>query len=113
MSFGLTLAGCGAGGGEGPATVSTAPPPMASQFGGQPSALTGLDAKRLVALLGAARLDIRDRTVRKMQFSNGRCVIDAYLYAPAKGKEPQVSYVDSRLPTGEDAPLASCGINPR
>ena len=86
---------------------------MAGSFGAPGAPLLGMDAKKLVSLLGQPRLDIRDRTVRKMQFANGRCVIDAYLYAPARGREPQVTHIDARLPTGEDAPVASCGISGR
>lgn len=106
------LAAC-SGGGERPASASAAPPPMAGSFGAPGAPLLGMDAKKLVSMLGQPRLDIRDRTVRKMQFANGRCVIDAYLYALAKGREPQVTHIDARLPTGEDAPVASCGISGR
>ncbi|MBB6124564.1 hypothetical protein [Sphingobium subterraneum] len=105
----LALSGCGETG-PGPASASTRTQVMASQYGAAPAPLMGLDARKLVALFGAPRLDIRDRTVRKLQFTTGRCVIDTYLYAPAKGKEPQVTHVDSRLPTGEDVELAKCEV---
>ena len=105
----VLLCGCGETG-PGPASASTRAPVMASQFGAAPAPLMGLDAKKLIALFGAPRLDIRDRTVRKLQFATGRCVIDTYLYAPAKGKEPQVAHVDSRLPTGEDVDLTKCDV---
>ena len=109
----LPLAACGAGSVV-PQTGISPPPagPPASAFG-KPGPLMGADARALTQMFGTPRLDIRETTVRKLQFANGRCILDAYLYAPAKGKEPQVTYVDSRLPTGQDAPLASCGITPR
>jgi hypothetical protein len=36
------------------------------------------------------------------------CVLDAYLYPPAAGKEPVVTWIDARRPTGEDFDRASC-----
>ena len=37
-----------------------------------------------------------------------RCVLDAYLYSPGKGKEPVVTHVDARTPAGTDVDHASC-----
>lgn len=82
---------------------------MANQYG-RARGLIGADARRLVAMLGTPRLDIRDRTVRKLQFVAGRCVIDAYLYAPAKGREPLATHIDSRLTSGEKVDIAACGL---
>ena len=107
------LSGCGAGGAinQRPSAV---PPvmPMASSYG-RTQGLIGVDARKLVSLLGKPRLDIRDPTVHKMQFAAGRCIIDAYLYAPAAGREPVTTYVDSRLATGEDIDIANCGLPAR
>jgi len=103
----LALAACGAG------TVvprtGTMPPvgPPASAFSKQ-GPLMGSDAGALTRLFGTPRLDIRETTVRKLQFANGRCVLDAYLYAPAPGKEPVVTHVDARTPTGSDVDPAAC-----
>lgn len=105
----LVLAGCG--GGAGVESAGTRPTgPMASQYGQAQGTLIGMDARRLVAMLGTPRLDIRDRTVRKLQFTAGRCILDAYLYAPARGREPVTTHVDTRLATGEDVPFTSCGV---
>ncbi|KAK0357616.1 hypothetical protein LTR94_038769 [Friedmanniomyces endolithicus] len=54
-------------------------------------------------MFGEPRLDIRETT-----FANGRCILDAYLYAPARGKEPVVTHVDARSPTGTDVDPAAC-----
>lgn len=95
-----------------PSTVGEAPalPPVrnAGAYGRAPEGIAGATARKLVALFGQPRLDVRERTVRKLQFSNGRCVLDAYLYAPAQKKEPIVKHVDTRLVNGTDADQASC-----
>jgi hypothetical protein len=102
------LSACGAGGVD---SASSQPAmPMAGQYGRGAHGLIGLDARHLIAQLGQPRLDIRDRTVRKLQFARGRCIIDAYLYAPARGREPVSTYVESRLASGEDVSLSICGI---
>jgi len=86
------------------------PPPPAARYG-PPQPLVGYDARRLIARFGEPRLDIRDRTVRKLQFMAGGCVLDAYLYATARGREPTVTHIDTRTPDGTDIDPARCGIN--
>jgi hypothetical protein len=87
------------------APVRVAPPLVAP---------TGLDrvigrnASSLIALFGNADQDVREENSRKLQFSSGICILDAYLYTPAKGKEPLVSYVDARQPDGGTIDKASC-----
>ena len=100
------LAACG---GVVPESSYTPPPagPPASAFLKQ-GPLLGSDAKALTRLFGQPRLDIRETTVRKLQFANGRCVLDAYLYAPGQGKEPVVTHVDARTPAGTDVDPAGC-----
>lgn len=107
MSGALLLSAC--------ATVPSAPPPPAPTAftpatGRAPPSLLGLDAKHLFAEYGAPRLDIRERTVRKLQFANGKCILDTYLYAPAEGREPVVTHVDARLPDGRDTDPAACAL---
>lgn len=87
-----------------------APPPAVQYSRSQP--LFGLEAKDLTARFGEPRLDIRDRTVRKLQYltAGGRCVLDAYLYATARGREPTVTHIDTRLTNGQEVDPASCGI---
>ena len=103
----LALSACAAVPDSRAPVATRPPPPMASAYG-KPTMLTGMDARRLIQMFGQPRLDIRDPHVRKLQFANGRCVLDAYLYAPVKGKEPVVSYADSRLPNGNDMDPAAC-----
>jgi hypothetical protein len=108
MLFVLPLAACGAGTvvpQTGYAPAPAAPPVNAYTKQGP---LVGLDARKLIQQLGTPRLDIRETAMRKLQFANGRCVLDAYLYPPARGKEPVVTYVDARAPAGADVDPTSC-----
>jgi len=70
--------------------------------------LIGSDARGLQRLFGKPRLDIRDPGARKLQFANGRCVLDAYLYPPSENREPVVTYVEARAPTGENVDANAC-----
>ena len=107
LALSLLLSACG-GAIPGPQAIGVPPAgPPASAFQ-QAGPLMGMDARRLTQMFGPPRLDIRERTVRKLQFANGRCVLDAYLYAPAQGKEPIVTHVDARSPAGADADAAAC-----
>lgn len=104
------LSGCS--GSVVPPTRVAAPPagPPASAFT-RPGPLMGMDARHLTQQFGTPRLDIRENTMRKLQFSNGRCVLDAYLYPPPQGREPVVTHVDARTSTGTDMDPASCAAS--
>lgn len=102
----LMLAACG--GVVPPAPIAPPPAgPPASAFT-RPGPLMGMDARHLTQQFGTPRLDIRESTVRKLQFAGSRCVLDAYLYAPAQGREPVVTHVDARTPAGIDVDPAAC-----
>ena len=101
----LTVSGCAAVPAAQP--VSAPPPPMASAYG-QPVHVMGMDAKALIATFGQPRLDIQEPTMRKLQFANGKCVLDAYLYPPKEGKTPVVTYADARTPAGKDTEVGAC-----
>lgn len=80
-------------------------PASPAQRGG----LIGLDSRKLIDLFGKPHLDIRDPAVRKLQFTDGRCVLDAYLYPPARRREPVVTHVDARrADTGAAMDWQSC-----
>ena len=68
----------------------------------------GKDARSLQILFGAPDQDVRENAARKLQYASAVCVLDAYLYPPSSGREPVVTYVDARLPSGEDFDRASC-----
>lgn len=123
----LSLAGC----------ASTVPPARPSPAGAKPAGATqaaptrarparkpsraavplavpglegviGTSAAALTRMFGTPRLDIVEGDARKLQFSGGACVLDAYLYPPAPGREPETTYIDTRLPDGRDTDRVGC-----
>ena len=86
------------------------PPPSAvAQVVPGVEGVIGNDAAGLIRQFGSPRLDIVEGDARKLQFSGTACVLDAYLYPPAAGKEPLASYIDARRPSdGQDVDRAAC-----
>jgi hypothetical protein len=108
LALASTLAACG---GETATTTNKRPqvisaPPIKIATG--LDRVMGKDARSLVQLFGPAAQDVREASARKLQFSGTSCILDAYLYPPAKGKEPVVTYLAARVPDGRDADKASC-----
>ncbi|WP_332811157.1 hypothetical protein [Sphingomonas sp.] len=68
----------------------------------------GHDARALEAQFGRPNLDVQEGDARKYQFASEICVLDVYLYPPARGREPVATWVDARLPDGRDIDRASC-----
>jgi len=68
----------------------------------------GQSATALQAQFGRPELDVREGEARKLQFTGAACVLDAYLYPSASGREAIVTHVDARLPDGRDIDRASC-----
>ncbi len=68
----------------------------------------GKTAAELIALFGDADLDGREGQARRLQFVGPACVLDTYLYPAKPGVEPVVTYIDARLPAGDDIDRASC-----
>lgn len=106
LGLGLLLAGC--------ATVT--PPPAGAPAEEKPANLheaglervLGKTLQELAALFGPADLDQHEGIARRLQFVGPACVLDTYLYPAKAGAEPVVSYIDARLPNGEDIDRASC-----
>ena len=67
----------------------------------------GRTAAQLVQMFGQPDQDQRERQMRRLQFAAPACVLDAYLYPKGSG-EPVVTYMDARLPNGDDFDRASC-----
>ena len=99
----LLLAAC--------ATAPQAPAPQPVQPSpAQPrNDLIGLSAAQLIQVFGTPALQVREGTGLKLQFRSRACVLDAFLY-PAAGRPgaEQVTYVETRLPTGAPANPQSC-----
>ena len=66
----------------------------------------GRDAAQLTRLFGPPNADVTEGAGRKLQYSSGICVLDAYLYP--KGGTPLVSWIDARQPDGSAIDRASC-----
>ena len=97
------LAACGP---TGVPVVSAPPPPVRLEAG--LDRVMGRDARALVVLFGTPDKDVREESARKLQYISSVCVLDAYLYPPSAGREPVVTHLDARLPSGEDIDRASC-----
>ena len=97
------LAGCAS---TGRVPVVSAPPPPRTEAG--LDRVVGRDIRALISQFGTPNQDVREEGARKLQYASAVCILDAYLYAPAPGREPVVTHVDARLPTGEDIDRASC-----
>ena len=92
-----------------PATPASAPPPRPPRVIGLGNdGIIGQSAGALQAMFGTAVSSLTEGPARKLQFAGPVCVLDAYLYPPARGGEPAVTHVDTRRPTGEDIDRASC-----
>ena len=89
-------------------SIQVPPARNAAHYGKAPDDVAGADARRLVSMFGQPRLDLREADMRKLQFSNGQCVLDAYLYPTRRRKEPVVKHVDTRLSDGRDVDPAAC-----
>src|SRR5882757_6476234 len=107
LSLALLIVGCAA-----PAPRLTNGAPVAVKPANLHEAglgrVLGKSAHELVALFGEADLDGHEGQARRLQFAGPVCVLDAYLFPPKTGAEPIVTYIDARLPTGDDIDRASC-----
>ena len=110
LSAALLLTGC-TGESPRPQSMARAPDPIAPRKvkgNGVQDAVIGRDARALTGLFGRPARDVREGNGRKLQFGNGVCVLDAYLYARKSGAEPVVTYVNTRKTDGSDVDRASC-----
>ncbi len=90
-----------------PKTAPAAEKPMNLHEAGLERVM-GKTAAQLVALFGDADLDGREGQARRLQFVGPACVLDTYLFPPKPAAEPVVTYIDARLPAGDDIDRASC-----
>lgn len=85
--------------------VTATPRPTPGERG-----VIGADAAQLTAQFGPPRLDIREGAGRKLQWAEGPCVLDAYLYPPenAATASPRTTWVEARRPDGRDTDAQDC-----
>ena len=98
----LAIAACAPRQVAAPAVTVVPPPPQAAQR----NDLIGLTAPQLIGIFGSPALQVREGPGLKMQFRSRSCVLDAYLY-PEPSQE-RVSYVETRLPSGDPASAQTC-----
>jgi hypothetical protein len=84
------------------------PPAEAPRSTSELDRVMGKDARALVQMFGPPVQDVLEGAARKLQFASNDCILDTYLYAPAEGKEPVVSFVAARVADGRDAERNSC-----
>ncbi len=70
--------------------------------------IVGSEARSLIRLFGEPRLDIRDPAARKLQFSDGRCILDAYLYPSRAPRSAVVTYAEARRMDGTTMDVTTC-----
>ena len=98
------LAGCVA---REPAPSVQVPAPVAPKPQVVHSDLMGATAGQLIQLFGQPALQVREGPGLKLQFRGRSCVLDAYLYPQGTSGE-RVTYVDARLPSGNDTNTQEC-----
>lgn len=103
----MLLAACSGGGKTGVQAPAAVAPPVVRATAGL-DRVVGRDARFLTQVFGSPTQDVREENARKLQFSSNDCILDAYLYPPAKGREPVVTYVAARTPDGREAERQSC-----
>ena len=113
IGFSLLLAGCGEGTttsarGKLEAMKPVPRRPAGPRIEAGLESVIGADRSGLERQFGAPRLDVREGDALKLQWSGGACILDVYLYPPARGSEPSASYVDARRGDGRDVDKASC-----
>ena len=89
-----------------PVSASAAP------TGSAQGPLIGQTAAGLAGLFGPARQEAYELDARRMQWGNGRCVLDAYLYPKGRG-DRRVTYVDARDRDGAPLDTAACAATLR
>jgi hypothetical protein len=91
----LVVSGCDATHPTGDAAIETSTPVLAPADLGADQ-LSGLARAELTALLGAADFDRRDGPAEILQYRDGTCVLDVFLYRDSANARFRVAYVEAR-----------------
>ncbi len=70
--------------------------------------LSGLDRGELTALLGAADFDRRDGPAEILQYRNGICTLDIFLYRESANGAFRVAHVEARNLDMQNVPGDEC-----
>lgn len=68
----------------------------------------GKTAGQLKCVFGDPNADVSEPPARKLQFSSGACILDAYLYPQESGGEGRVTHIDTRRSDGAEVDRVSC-----
>lgn len=70
--------------------------------------LLNKDATSVMQILGLPVQDAQEGPARRLQFAGPACILDVYLYPPAEGAEPRVTYASARVADGREADRNLC-----
>lgn len=105
----LVLLSACSGGGVIPPPGRAGPVPVPQPGMAALTSVMGASANALTAQFGRPLLDVTEGSARKLQFGNGTCVLDAYLYPPKSGRgDPVVTFAETRQRDGSPIDQASC-----
>lgn len=110
----LPLAACAMPAPPGPVATPRKPLSASSAPTGSASgALIGRTAGELAQLFGPPAQEAYELDARRLQWANGRCVLDAYLLAKGGRGERRAIYADARTPAGEAVDAEACAATLR
>ena len=95
----LVVAGCSSSGSLDRGTVVRVP---------STAELSGLGRTQLLGILGPADFNRVDGPAEIMQYRNGVCTLDVFLYKKAADSETQVTHVEARDSTMSPVPGDTC-----
>lgn len=96
-------------------TPRPVPAPVSRPATAQPqpirTGLSGLSQNELQQKFGPPSFTLREGPGLKLQWQNGGCVLDAYLY-PSNGGTMVVTHVDARRPgSGDSVAVEGCAVS--
>ena len=103
----LIVSGCEATHSSGGAKTETSTAALAPA-NLDPDQLSGLAHAELTALLGGADFDRRDGPAEILQYRNGTCILDVFLYRESAKEAFRVAHVEARNLDLEEVPGEDC-----
>jgi len=103
----LIVSGCDATHSSGGAGMETSTPASTPADLG-PDHLSGLARTELTTLLGAPDFGRRDGPAEILQYRNGNCILDVFLYRESANESFQVAHVEARNLDMQEVPGEDC-----